>query len=374
MHLLLTQNYASNILGQPMTQLLHEIEWSEPTLSIVRDAAWEAEVRADIGQVPDIHLRTSRSPWLRRTILKWPRYEAQEFPRKLADICSLVAAQENACRYCFGVAKSWMRLWGYSQKMINNIERNAQMAEMDEKERAFIRFCRNLARSNPRPPKKDRDELVRLGYSPLAVAEMAFLIVNHCFVNRVSTFIAVPPMDELEQLPNSVLGKVLRPIFGWKLRKIGWTETKSLEGDPQSFPGVVQKLMGLPAAAAMNEALLGAFESETLSRKLKVLMFAVVANSLNCGFCQSETKAMALDCGFTEDEFTKALATLSSPHLNHHEERLLSWTRETIHFQNGPMQMRVRELAVEIGEPMMLEAIGVASLANSTVRLAVLLE
>ncbi len=356
-----------------MANLINEIEWSEPTISIVRDAQWEAEVKADIGQVADVHMRTSRSPWLRNTILKWPRYQAQEFPRKLADICGLVAAQENACRYCYGVAKSWMRLWGYSTKMINNIERNAQLADMDEKERAFIRFCRNLARSNPRPPKKDRDELLRLGYSPLAVAEMAFLIVNHCFVNRVSTFIAVPPMDKLERLPTSLLGKLLRPLIGRKLRSIGWTETAPLEGNPESFPEVVQKLIGLPAATAMNDALHGAFESETLSKKLKVLMFAVVANSLECEFCQAESRSMAFECGFTEEEFNQALSSLSSPHLNEHEEKLLSWTRETIHFQNGPMQTRVRQLAQEVGEPMMLEAIGVASLANSTVRLAVLL-
>ncbi|WP_276388361.1 carboxymuconolactone decarboxylase family protein [Eudoraea chungangensis] len=356
-----------------MTELLNEIEWSEPTISIVHDKKWEAEVKADIGRVADVHMRTSPSPWLRKIILKWPRYEAKEFPRKLADICGLVAAQENACRYCFGVARSWMRLWGYSEKMINNIERNVQMADLEEKERAFIRFCRNLSRSNPRPPKKDRDELLRLGYSELAIAEMAFLIVNHCFVNRVSTFIAVPPMEELENLPNSLLGKALRPLFGWKLRSIGWTETKALKGKPESFPGVVQKLIGLPAAYAMNEALSEALESEALSRKLKILMFAVVAHSLECKFCQAETAAMAMECGFTEEEFNKALATLSSPHLNEQEEKLLAWTRETIHFQNAPMQSRIRKLAKEVGEPMMLEAIGVASLANSTVRLAVLL-
>ncbi|WP_406684516.1 carboxymuconolactone decarboxylase family protein [Seonamhaeicola sp. MEBiC1930] len=356
-----------------MAELLNDIEWSEPTLSIVYDPEWEAEVKADIGKVMDLHMRTSRSLWLRNIALKWPRYEPKEFPRKLADICILVAAQENACRYCFGVARSWMRLWGYSQQMINNIERNTQMAELDEKEKVLIRFCRNLARSNPRPPKNDRDALLRLGYSPLAVAEMAFFIVNQCLVNRVSTFLAVPPMTELERLPNSLLGRVLRPLIGKKLRSMSWTETGKLEGDPKSFPGVVQKLIGLPAAKAMNDALQGAFESEGLSRKLKVLMFAVVANSLECEFCIAETHDMALKCGFTEEEFNKALATLSSPYLNENEEKILSWTRETIHFQNGPMQSRVKELAQEVGETLMLEAIGVASLANSTVRLAVLL-
>lgn len=356
-----------------MTLLINEIEWSEPTLPVVRDAQWEAEVKADMGEVPDVLKRTSRSPWMRDMILKWPRYEAQEFPRKLADICGLVAAQENACRYCYGVARSWMRLKGHSEKMISKIERKMQMAEMDEKERAFIRFCRNLSRSNPRPPKNARDELISLGYSSLAVAEMAFLIANHGFVNRVSTFIAIPPLEELEKLPNSFLGKVLRPVIAWKLRSIAWTETTPLEGDPVSFPGVVQKLIGLPAATAMNNALKGAFESDILSKHLKVLMFAVVAKTLDCEFCQAESHAMAMDLGFTEVEFKTALATLSSPHLNKNEEKLLAWTRETIHYQNLYVQQRVRSLAQEVGEPEMLEAIGIASLANSTVRLAVLL-
>lgn len=356
-----------------MTDPINEIEWSAPTLSVVHDDEWEAEVKADIGMVADIHMRTSRSPWLRKAVLKWPRYKVQEFPQKLADICNLIAAQENACRYCYGVARSWMRLWGYSNKMIGNIERNAQMAELDEKERAFIRFCRNLSRSNPRPPKKDRDELLRLGFSELAVAEMAFHIVNNCFMNRVSTFIAIPPMDNLERLPNSTFGKIFRPLIGWKLRKSAWTESAQLKGEETSFPGLVQKLIGLPAATAINNALTGAFESETLSRKLKVLMFAVVAKSLECEFCQAETHKIAMECGFTEEEFDTALSTLSSPHLNEKEEKLLSWTRETIHFQNGPMQQMVRELAQEVGEPIMLEAIGIAALANSTVRLAVLL-
>ena len=356
-----------------MAELINEIEWSAPTLSIVRDPEWEAEVKADIGKVPDVLTRTSRSPWLRKILLKWPRYEAQEFPRKLADICGLIAAQENACRYCYGVARSWLRLWGYSEKMISNIERDMQLADMDEKERAFIQFCRNLSRSNPRPPKNDRDKLIQLGYSPLAVAEMAFLIANHCFVNRVSTFIAIPPMDELENLPNSLMGRLLRPVISWKLRSMGWTETAPLEGEVESFPEVVQALVGLPAAKAMNDALEGAFESDVLSKPLKVLMFAVVAKSLDCEFCQDETYNMALQLGLTENEYHTALDTLTSPHLNANEQKLLEWTRETIRFRNGPMQQRVRNLAKEVGEEQMLEAIGIAALANSTVRLAVLL-
>ncbi|MDH3648622.1 MAG: hypothetical protein OEQ53_03010 [Saprospiraceae bacterium] len=357
-----------------MAELMKEIEWGEPTLPIVHIPEWEEEVKARMGKVPDILKRVSRIPWLRMAILRWPWYQAQEFSRSLSDICALVTAQENACRYCYGVARSQLRLFGYSEKMISNIEREMQMADLDEKERAFVQFSRNLSRSNPRPPKADRDKLIRLGFSPLAVAEMAFLIGNHCFVNRVSTFLAIPPMAGLERLSDSLIGRIFRPLIARKIRKLAWKESNVLNGSAESFPGVVQALRGLPAAKALNDAFQGAFESSVLSKELKVLMFAVVARSLECSFCEQETRTMAADLGFSTEEFDRALQALTSPRLSEQERKLLEWTRETIHFQPGPMQRQTRALAEEIEEEMLLEAFGVAALANSTVRIAVLLD
>ncbi len=77
--------------------------------------------------------------------------------------------------------------------------------------------------------------------------------------------------------------------------------------------------------------------------------------------------------GFSETEFENALSSLNSPRLNSPEGKILSWTRETVHYQTGPMQKQVRALSREVDEEMLLESIGVAALANSAVRLAVLM-
>ena len=357
-----------------MTNLINEMEWGKPILPRVKDPEWEAEVNAELGMVPDLMTRVSRSHWLRNACLNWERLPVKEMPVRLMDIGALVTAQENACRYCYGVARSQMRLFGYSEKMISNIEREMQLAELDEKDHSFIQFCRNLARSNPRPAKADRDNLIRLGFSELAVAEMAFLITNHCFYNRVATFISCPPMYKLEKLAGSVLGRILRPLFARKIRGLTLTKIDPLSGELESFPGVVKALSGLPAAALLNEALNGVFSSNVLSQELKILMFAVVARSLECDFCQAETRNMSLAQGLTESEFDSCLSSLTSPRLNEQESKILAWTRETVQFQTGPIQKRIRELAQEIDEEVLLEAIGVAALANTTVRLAMLLE
>ena len=123
----------------------------------------------------------------------------------------------------------------------------------------------------------------------------------------------------------------------------------------------------------LNDAMTGALESDILSRELKVLMFAVVAKTLECPFCLTESKNMARDLGIDEIEFDTALASLSSPRLNEHEAKIFSWTRETVHFDTADIQRRIRILAEEVEGVVLLEAIGVASLANTIVRLAVLL-
>jgi alkylhydroperoxidase family enzyme len=357
-----------------MANLINEMEWGEPILPRFEDHEWETEVKAELGMVPDLMTRVSRSHWLRNACLNWERLPVKEMPVRLRDIGALVTAQENACRYCYGVARSQMRLFGYSEKMISNIEREMQLAEMDERDSSFIQFCRNLSRSNPRPAKSDRDKLIRLGFSELAVSEMAFLITNHCFYNRVATFISCPPMHKLEKLAGSVLGRILRPLFARKIRGLALTKVDPLTGESESFYPVVKALSGLPAASLLNDALNGAFSSNVLSQELKILMFAVVARSLECSFCQAETRNMFLAQNLTESEYDSCLSSLTSPRLNVQEGRILAWTRETVNFQTGVIQKRIRELAQEVDEEVLLEAIGVAALANTTVRLAMLLE
>lgn len=356
-----------------MAELLHNIEWSRPILPKVKIPEWEAEVKKDMGMMPDILQRVAISPWIRILFMKWPRYQPETLTSRMVDICALVTAQENACRFCYGVARSQMRIFGHSEKTISGIERDMHLAELDEKEKALIQFSRNLARSNPRPARIDREKLIQLGLSPLSVTELSFLIGIYCFNNRMATFIAAPPDAFMERFSKGFFGWFLRPLLRRKMQSLAWTEKRPLEGNLKSFSGIVQALEGLPAARILHDALEGAFQSEILSRELKILMFAVVARSLQCDFCESESRIMAQDFGFSEQEFNQALQSLTSPRLNPEELKILSWTRDTIRYQTGPMQRRIKELSQEVNNEKLLEAFGVAALANTTVRIAVLL-
>ncbi|MEO8855506.1 MAG: hypothetical protein ABI343_00820 [Burkholderiaceae bacterium] len=364
-----------------MAQLLEEIEWSAQILQPVADPAWEAEIKRRGGRVSEVDRRVSPSAWLREACLRVTTYRPERISQRLANIGALVTAQENSCRYCYGANRAYMKVLGYSESFISRIERDAHMAELDAMERGFITFCRHLARSRPRPAKAEREGLIALGYTPIAVSEIAFLISMGCFYNRVGILSACPPELNFERMANGPLGRLmglaaplLRPFMGGgKPVRTGATQGHQ-DLAQGSFGPLVSTLDGLAAAGMLKDALDGCFASKVLSRRSKALMFAIVGRTLACRFCEDSARDILVDEAMESAEIDATLATLDSTSLGRNEALLLPWVRDTVYYQTAAIQQQTRLLAAQIGPTAVLEAIGVAALANATVRMAMLLE
>jgi alkylhydroperoxidase family enzyme len=177
-----------------------------------------------------------------------------------------------------------------------------------------------------------------------------------------------------ERLGRSFVGRLLRPILATANRRSLPFPTDFVPREGAPFSQLVGTLAGLPAAYLLDRTLHGAFDSPVLSRRLKALMFAVVARMLECGFCQPESRKLLQAEGFNDEEADACLATLSSPKLDASESAILAWVRETVRYQPGEIQKRTRSLSEVVGAQATIEAVGVAALANATVRVAMLLE
>jgi alkylhydroperoxidase family enzyme len=140
------------------------------------------------------------------------------------------------------------------------------------------------------------------------------------------------------------------------------------------FGVVLAPLAGMRAGRVMKAALDGSFESGVLSRTVKALMFAVVARTVGCPHCEPAATGLLLEEGLSQSEIDNAMATLRCPQLAQREAGLLAWARDTVYYEPSSIQQKTRALGAELGGAALLEAIGVASLANGTVRLAMLLE
>ena len=366
-----------------MALLLNEIQWGEPLLPLVADPAWEAEVASRGGRPNTVDLRTAPLPWLREFCFSARTYfySVAVMPERLFPMVAMVVAQENSCRYCYGLNRALLKILGYSEAFIDGVERNMRVAELDEREHAVLAFCRNLARSRPRPARSEAEALINLGYSPLAVAEIAACVAGSCFYNRVITMTACPPQEDLERASRSPV-EVLKGIAATFMqgiaarrqvtRTIAPLDTATLADG--AFGPVVATLAGLPAAANVKAAVDGAFASAVLSPSAKALMFAVVARALDCPTSEAEARKLLKGDDMDDAEIDAALATLKSKRLASRESSLLPWARDTVNYVTPVMQKQTRTLAAEIGDTAVLEAIGTAALANAIVRLAMLLE
>ncbi len=364
-----------------MALLLNEIGWSEPLFPAAPDPAWEAELKRRGARSFELDKRIAAVPWLREAGYATTSYIPREMPERLFRIAAMVTAQENACRYCYGANRAYLKVLGYSEPFIQRIEREVHLAELDAKDRAVIGFCRNLSRSRPRPSAAAVQALRGQGFSQAQIAELAFAIALGCFFNRVSTLVACPPEQQFERLANGPIGRMMG-LFAPLLGVLAAVKKVPPPAAPPSvqtlaagrFGIVVAPLAGLPAAQVVRSALEGAFESELLSRASKALMFAVVARALACPHCEQAATALLAQQGFSRDETEAALGSLQAQRLPPAEQPLLAWTRETVSYDTVSIQQQTRALLAHMPPPMLLEAIGVASLANATVRLAMLLE
>lgn len=359
-----------------MALLLEQLEWESPLVPEVRDPAWEATVKAALGGVPRCALFVAPSNWVRGALVDCLLCPVESLSAAEVELAGLLTSQENACRYCYGSARVRMKMLGFSDEMIDRIERSAQLAEAEPKERELVRFCRSLARSKPRPSRKAREELHEVGFSRRQTAELAYVVAAVGFCNRVATLLAVPVEAELEEQAKSLRG-AWNKLTSWLPAKSP-AKPKVPSYPPPKFDGplakVVRSLEGTPGAGSLELALAGAFGSSLLTRRATGFVFAVIARALQCDVCETGARAVLAGEGVSSATVDEVLTTLSSPELTQAEALLVPWARDTVWMPEQPsrIQERTRPLVAAVGPSVLVEAVGAAALANGCVRLAML--
>jgi alkylhydroperoxidase family enzyme len=339
-----------------MARLLHELEWGEPLIAPVPNTVYEA------------HLGARLSPWIRAAVRGSLEPERVSYaPLRLMGVAYFIACQENACRYCYGEARALMKISGYSEKQILDLEHEASLASGVT--RKVVEFARKLAKSNPSPAREDRDGLLKEGLSPEAVSEIAAIVVKACFFNRMATFLAIPPNRTVENLPNSFGAKV----FGFLLRKrMLPRKAPPLEGFRNEGPlaAIIQAAGDTPLASWLRTLTDGWLASPVLPNRGKFLMLAVIARVLGSRLAEEEARLCLGGEGLGAGEIDAILATLSSSILTPLEATLLRWTRETVWYEPRVIQNSTRRLLGELGEEQALEAVGSAAICNTLARLS----
>ncbi|HUP91829.1 MAG TPA: hypothetical protein VM074_06235 [Solimonas sp.] len=355
-----------------MTSPLADTAWESCLLEPLKDPALESYALRH-GGIPHPTVRYfARAPWVARMLVHWlPDHGLLvELELHLADLVGLVVSQENSCRFCYAAVRALLRIQGMSEERVQRLEQQLSRAEVEPALAVAVRFTRRMSRSDPRLVADDIGALRQAGFSEVAIRDLVFTIASNVLMNRTSTMPAVPP-GEFERMPDLLAVRWLRPLLaGWmgRFRKPGQV-TPPAASAVGPYAGLIDAYAGSPVAGLLRETLDEMWRADTLTRRCRALLFAVVARALNCAASQAELAALLAGEGVSEAQLDEVLAHLDAPWLDPVERPLVRFARETVWYEPQRLQQRTREMAGALSAAQLTDAIGTLALANALCRM-----
>jgi alkylhydroperoxidase family enzyme len=360
-----------------------QLAWlPQPLITPRPDPVQEAYAKRRMGPVPRSMAFLYPQPWLARTVTSLTVYKPMFISPRLMNLGMLVVVQDHACRYCFGAVRTMMKILGFEERLMNDLGQDLQRAELEPVERVALEFVKKVSRSNPRLAPAEFAALEKAGLSRPAALELAFLTAFFCFQPRVHTAVADPP-DDIEKIDRLPILRFARPALAWLLKKMMKKEPHRAFPAENSGPGaeLVEALREVPSAAALLRELLDeCFQNGILPMRTKALIFAVIARSIGCAYCENHGRALLEREGWTSGEIDRLLAHLVSPKLDELDARIVALARETVRYQTPVYQRKFHEFIEYLrstGRPdadaIFLDVAGTAAFANSLTRLTIIL-
>jgi AhpD family alkylhydroperoxidase len=354
------------------TGLTH-VPWESCAVEPVHDAELESYARRKQGICLPAIPYFAPVPWLARAVIDLrPEYGLLlQVEQQLVELVTLIVSQENSCRYCYAGVRALLWAQGVSKEHLERIEQQLSRANLPAKTVAAIAFGRSQSRSGPAAVRVACDALRTEGFDEGEIKEIAYVVAETDFSNRAHTFLAIPARF-LEEMPNRWYQRLSRPLVRRVLlgRQYRGRATP-LDGVP-SYPyaGIVEAYAGSPIAQALRHTLDQMWASPHLTQRCKLLMLAVIAHGLESEVCAIELDHALEREGLDRIVLIEVLAHLDSAELDDCERLLVSFARETIWYEPAAVQRSARALRRTLSGPQLVEAVGVAALANGLCRLA----
>ena len=357
---------------------MSEIEW-EPCLLSQRPAPeLERRFARETGRPGKMMRYFEGSKWLGDVIVR-VSVQLMTFVHvdpDLVDQAGLIVAQDNSCRFCFGVQRTFLRVLGMPEKKINLLEQDLLTGDFSPREKAALKFARQISQSKPLVTPKDAEALLEFDFSKDEIIELSGLIGLHLLLNRMSTFVALPPQPQ-ENFPDQWWVKLAKPLIALKfkqMRKHPKLVADSRTDNQGPMSAVTNALAPLPMAEDFRQMLDGLWFNSSLSPRTVTLLFGVVGRALGSARCEEQARKMLLDDGLTDAEIGQILDHLASPALTEVEALLIPLARETVWYQPAKIQRRCAKVQDMVSHEQFLDFLGGVSLLNAVCRLGFLVE
>jgi AhpD family alkylhydroperoxidase len=354
-----------------MINALQEVAWESCLVEPHPDRALQVYARRRQG-IPQPITYFAPVPWMARALIDMhPELGLlMHLDQTVADLVVLVVSQENSCRFCYAAVRALLWAQGMSRARIQRMEQDLTRADLPPRTMAAVAFGRSQSRLGPARAREARETLRRAGFGVDEMKEIAFAAAVTDFSNRAHTIPAIPAQP-IERIPNQLHMRLLRPLLGRIVKRHRYRgQATTLDAvPPYAYVRLVKAYEGSPIASFLARTLTEMWASPHLTPRCKLLILAVIARGLGCEACPLEIKEALKREGFSETALAEVLTHLDAPELDSTERRLVAFARETIWYEPAALQRRARTLRDYLSTPQLLEAIGVAALANGLCRL-----
>jgi AhpD family alkylhydroperoxidase len=355
-----------------MANALEHVGWESCFIEPLPDRALQAYARRRWGIPNPMITYFAPVPWMARAVVDLhPEYGLlMHLDQAVADLVVLVVSQENSCRFCYAAVRALLWAQGMSWARIERMEQDLARADLPPRTMAAVAFGRSQSRSGPAGARQAREALRHAGLGVDEMKEIAFTAAITDFNNRAHTIPAIPT-HPIERIPDQLHMRLLRPLLRRIIRKHRYRgQVTALDSVPSyAYARLVKTYAGSPIGALLARTLTEMWASPHLTRRCKLLMFAVVARGLGCEACAREVRQALEEEGLKESAVGQVLTHLDAPELDPIERLLVSFARETIWYEPASVQRRACALRDRLSGPQLLEAIGVAALANGLCRM-----
>ena len=355
-----------------MNGALQQVEWESCLVEPFPDPALQSYARRRWGIPNPMITYFASVPWLARAVIDLhPEYGLlMHLDQTVADLVVLVVSQENSCRFCYAAVRGLLWAQGMSWARIQRMEQDLTRADLPPRTMAAVAFGRSQSRSGPAGARAARETLRRSGLGVDEMKEIAFTAALTDFNNRAHTIPAIPAYP-IESMPDRLYVRLLRPLLGLIVKRHRYRGQPTVLDPvpPYAYGRLVETYAGSPIGAILARTLAEMWASPHLTRRCKLLMLAVIARGLGCEVCAPEVSEALRREGLKESTLAQVLTHLDAPELDAIERLLVPFARETIWYEPAPLQRRARMLRDRLSGPQLLEAIGVASLANGLCRM-----
>lgn len=357
-----------------MTSALAHIAWEPCFIEARQDRELEAYARRRMG-LPNSAVRYFAAvPWVARAQIDvHPEFGLlMHLDALTADLIGIVVSRENSCRFCFAAVRAVLWFQGMDRERVQRIEQEIARPDLPQQVRAALDYARQQSRSGPTGARQAWAALRAAGVSAAELREIAFTVAVHDFGNRLHTALAIPPLP-LERAPETLMLRLLRPLIErvTRARRSRGAPVAAAALSPElPYARLVAAFGDSPIAPALARTMDEMWASSQLSRRCKLLMFGVVSRALPCDVCELEVGRALQTEGLDAAAIARLLTHLDGPELEPAERLLMSYARETLWYQPAMLQRHTRALREQLSNEQVVEAVGVAALANAVCRMA----